>query len=112
MINLGTVAVKMTTGKTMNINERVFGDKCPLCGGGARTDSSLQGHRLPTFPIATKCERCGEFSITWEALTKLDRLRASVAISGIAREWTEMKQPLEINKDNLGSLINLAPKTL
>jgi hypothetical protein len=42
----------------------------------------------------------------------VDRLNASVAVSGITREWFEMKRPLEINKDNLGSLINLAPKTL
>lgn len=54
---------------------------------------------------------CGDFSITWEALTLVDRLEASAGISGIAREWTELERSLEINKDNLRSLLNLAPKT-
>jgi nucleoside 2-deoxyribosyltransferase len=100
-------------GKTMEIGD-VVRDKCPLCGGPASTalDSALVSHGVVTCPIATNCERCGKFSITFEALTEVERRKVSVAISGIAREWTELERSLEISKDNLGSLINLAPKTL
>ena len=62
--------------------------------------------------IGRRLPRCGNFSITWEALEELDRLGATVAISGIAREWTELGRALEINKDNLSSLINFAPNTI
>jgi hypothetical protein len=97
----------------MDVHERVERHKCPLCRGQASSDfdSALVSHGVANFAIATKCQRCGEFSITWEALTESDRLDASVAISGIAREWTDLGRPLEINKDNLGSLISLAPRT-
>jgi hypothetical protein len=96
------------------ISDRIARDKCPLCMGQASTDfdSTFVSHGLSNYLIVTKCVRCGDFSIRWDALTELDRLQASVAISGIAREWTELKRSLEINKDNLGSLINLAPTTI
>ena len=89
-------------------------DKCPLCGKEAVTtvDSTLLSHGHNSAPIMIKCVRCGEVSITWEVLEELDDLQTTTVISGIAREWTELKQPIEINKDNLRSLINLAPKTI
>ena len=88
-------------------------DKCSLCGQDASTevDSTLLSHGHEAAPILTQCARCGNFSITWEALEELDRLGATVAISGIAREWFESNRPLEINKDNLRSLINFAQTT-
>ena len=89
-------------------------DKCPLCSKEAATDvdATLLSHGHKSTPIIIKCVRCGEFSITWEALEELDRRGKKVIISGIAREWTELERPLEITKENLLSLINLAPKTL
>lgn len=54
---------------------------------------------------------CGR-SATFEALATVEQLGVATSISGISREWTELIRPLEINKDNLQSLVNLAPKTL
>ena len=89
-------------------------DKCPLCrkDGITSVDSTLLSHGHKAASIIIKCDRCGDSSITWEALEEVDQIGAYVAISGIAREWTELKRPLEINKDNLQSFINLAPKSL
>ncbi len=94
--------------------ENIPENKCPLCGtdGVTRVDSTFRLHAVVSAPIDSKCERCGEFSITVEALAKVDQLGVASVISGISREWTELERRLEINKDNLQSLINLAPKTL
>ena len=98
----------------MELTERVTKDKCPLCRLEATTqlDGLMMSHGVGPCWIATKCVRCGSFSITWEALTEVDRLGAAAIISGLAREWTELARPIEITLDNLASLANLAPKTL
>jgi hypothetical protein len=99
----------------MNINERIVQGYCPLCDQSAKVQtipisgvpgkSGLDGYSV-------ECIRCGNFSIKHDVLEGLDTPGTRVALSGIAREWTELKRSLEINKDNLRSLINLAPKTL
>ena len=38
-------------------------------------------------------------------------MKQQVAISGITREWTGLGREAEINQENLGSLLNLVPKT-
>jgi hypothetical protein len=87
----------------MHINERISKDKCPLCLREAKClhDEPLV-FQVKDTPIAVECLRCGSFSITYSALGALDALGQYVAVSGIAREWTELKQSLAINRDNLG----------
>jgi nucleoside 2-deoxyribosyltransferase len=89
--------------------------QCPICTLAAHSDfdgTMLIQHGIVTTPIDVTCDRCGRFSITYEAALEGERLKASTALSGIAREWTESGRKLEVNKDNLRSLINLAPRTL
>jgi nucleoside 2-deoxyribosyltransferase len=95
--------------------EGINSGQCPACRQSAACycdNTQLIMHNDGSTPINVKCDRCGQFSMTWEAAIEVERLKASTAISGIAREWTELKRSLEINKDNLRSLINLAPRTL
>ena len=87
---------------------------CPLCRQSANIMatgiSGVPGNSGTDF-YDLECVRCGHFSIKHDVLEELQNPEVRVALSGIAREWTELKRPLEINKDNLQSLINLAPKT-
>lgn len=88
--------------------------QCPLCRQHAHCDfdaERLHQHGIVATPIRVTCDRCGRFSISYEAALEVEQCQVGIAMSGIAREWTEFGRNLDISKDNLLSLVNLAPST-
>jgi nucleoside 2-deoxyribosyltransferase len=100
----------------MVITDRIDQSYCPLCG----QDADVRGIGFVGIPSVSginahdvKCNCCGNFLIMDDVFKEVETLGAYAALSGTARELTELKQPpVEITKDNLKSLINLAPKTI
>ena len=90
-------------------------NECPLCHKTAVGRAILISGKAGfsgAAGLSVECDRCGKFSISDDGMEEFKRLGSPGAMSGIAREWTELSRPLEITNDNLRSLINLAPQTL
>jgi len=97
------------------VDDRLGHDKCPLCQLPAVShfDTVLYRHGDRSANNHVKCDRCGEFDLTWGALERIDELGVDYLLSGITREWTETgKKDGKISEDNVNTLINLAPRTL
>ena len=88
-------------------------DTCPLCDGSAHTDLDWTLYRqVPeSAPNNVDCRRCGKFSIALLAYKETIKKDQLYLLSGISREWTVIHGRIDINLENVESLIALAPKT-